>query len=233
MALGQTNKLCWAAGTSPLALSHYLGLSTCWQRSQCFTLAQNTGRVHCQLPSLQHAEGGAVTLTALSSSLHFNLGAIHTHYLHYQSNRKHLRPVFDSSVNVLTQSFLPEGDERCWNESLTKPMHLTLALNYTVLQQLFYWKLGIYAFARDFLNKTAFLFKCSFGNTSSTLRTAHLLSELDGRVEEGTMRLTPCLQWVELPGFYPALRLTASESLVSALWLKNDISTDRQRGMGL
>lgn len=108
--------------------------------------------------------------------------------------------------------FSPEGNERCWNDSLTKPIHLTLALNYTVLQQLFYWKLGIYIFAQDFLNKTAFLFKCFFGNTSLTLRIACLFSALGGGAEEWMMRLTPHLQWVELPGFYPALRLTAFES---------------------
>lgn len=39
-------------------------------------------------------------ITALSSSLDFNLGAIHTHYLHYPSNKKYLRSVFDSSVNT-------------------------------------------------------------------------------------------------------------------------------------
>lgn len=204
MALGQTNKLCWAAGTSPLALCHYLGLGTGWRCSQHIVLAQSTGRVRSRLPSPQHAEGAAATLTAWSSSLDFNLGAIHSHY---QSYKKHF-------FSALTQkwSFSPEGDERCWNESLTKAILLTLALNCTALEQLFYWKLGIYTFVRDFLNKTAFLFKCFFGNTSSTLQRARLFSGLGGGAEEGTMRLTPCLRQVELPGFYPALRLTAFES---------------------
>jgi len=61
------------------------------------------GRVHSWLPSLQHAGRAAITLTALSSSLDFNVGDIHTHYLHHQSNKKTFRPVFDSSVNVLAQ----------------------------------------------------------------------------------------------------------------------------------
>lgn len=33
-----------------------------------------------------------------------------------------------------------------------------------------------------------------------------------GGAEKGMMRLTRCLQWVELPGFYPVLRRTAFES---------------------
>lgn len=127
--------------------------------------------------------------------------------------------------------FSPEGNERCWNDSLTKPIHLTLALNYTVLQQLFYWKLGIYTFAQYFLNKTAFLFKCFFGNTSLTLQTACLFSALGGGAEEWMMRLTPHLQWVELPGFYPALRLTAFES--PRVWSLTQKMTSLQTDRGV
>lgn len=40
-------------------------------------------------------------LTALSSSLDFNLGAIHTHYLHYQPNKK----TFQASFLLKCQCF--------------------------------------------------------------------------------------------------------------------------------
>lgn len=101
---------------------------------------------------------------------------------------------------------------------------LWISLNYWLFYTtFFYWKLGIYTFAQGFLNKTAFLFKCFFGMLPQPSKE-HILLGWVGGAEKGMMRLTRCLQWVELPGFYPVEPLKA---LMSGLWLKNDISTDR------
>lgn len=144
-----------------------------------------------------------------------------------------LEPVFDSNVNILiwTQRFSPKSDEKCCNESLTKPTHLVFALNYAVLQQLFLLKIRNLWICTRLLKQSSIFIQVLPWNASSTLWRAHLTG-LGGGAEKGMMRLTRCLQWVELPGFYPVLRCRVFES--PYVWsLTQKWHLYRQRGMGL